>query len=363
MMLTTDLSLKKDPEYAKISKRFHEKPEEFEAAFAKAWFKLTHRDLGPRSRYVGPEVPEDVFSWQDPIPAVDHALVSDEDIAALKQKVLESGLEVGALVRTSWASASTFRGTDMRGGANGARVRLAPQKDWTVNNPEELGKVLTTLEGIQADFNGSAKGGKQVSLADLIVIAGAAAVEKAASDAGLSVTVPVAPGRADATQEQTDETSFAWLEPEADGFRNYYVEGALRTPADALVDKAARLELTVPEMTALVGGLRVLGGNAGAATHGVLTNRAGQLTNDFFVNLLDRSTSWSAGEGGVFEGRGPDGGARWTATEVDLVFGSNAELRAVAEHYAYADAQQAFAEDFVKAWVKVMQSDRFDLHR
>ena len=363
MMLTTDLSLKKDPEYAKISKRFHEKPEEFEAAFAKAWFKLTHRDLGPRSRYVGPEVPEDVFSWQDPIPAVDHALVSDEDIAALKQKVLESGLEVGALVRTSWASASTFRGTDMRGGANGARVRLAPQKDWTVNNPEELGKVLTALEGIQADFNGSAKDGKQVSLADLIVIAGAAAVEKAASDAGLSVTVPVAPGRADATQEQTDETSFSWLEPEADGFRNYYVEGALRSPADALVDKAARLELTVPEMTALVGGLRVLGGNAGNATHGVFTDRAGQLTNDFFVNLLDRSTSWSAGEGGVFEGRGPDGGARWTATEVDLVFGSNAELRAVAEHYAYADAQQAFAEDFVKAWVKVMQSDRFDLHR
>jgi catalase-peroxidase len=365
MMFTTDLSLKKDDSYGKIAKRFHEDPAAFEDAFAKAWFKLTHRDLGPVTRYLGPEVPEAQFLWQDPVPAVDHALVDSADVEALKADILASGLEPAALVRVAWASAASFRNTDMRGGANGARIRLAPQRDWEVNDPEELSAVLGELERIQKRFNRKARGGKRVSLADLIVLGGAAAVEAAAKKAGVEVVVPFKPGRTDASQDQTDVASFGYLKPRADGFRNHYDgEAALRRPADALVDKAATLGLTVPEMTVLVGGLRVLGANAGGSSHGVFTDRPGTLSTDFFTELMDRSVQWGPAQGqpGVFEGRSADDTVRWTATEVDLVFGSNAELRAVAESYASADAQERFVADFVAAWTKVMQADRFDLH-
>jgi catalase-peroxidase len=363
-MLTTDLSLRFDPAYEKISRRFHANPEEFADAFARAWFKLTHRDMGPRARYLGPEVPAEELIWQDPIPAVDHPLVDDRDVAALKKKVLESGLGVAELVGTAWASASTFRGSDKRGGANGARIRLAPQKFWKVNEPERLGRVLKVLEGIQADFNKSASGGKKVSLADLIVLAGGAAVEEAAREAGQEVTVPFTPGRMDASPEQTDVESFAVLEPAADGFRNY-LRPKLSVPAEEmLVDKAQLLTLTAPEMTVLVGGLRVLGANFGGSKHGVFTDRPGRLTNDFFVNLLDMGTEWKAqsGDREVWEGRDRQTGqAKWTATRADLVFGSNSILRSLAEVYGSADAQAKFVKDFVRAWAKVMNLDRFDL--
>jgi catalase-peroxidase len=364
IMLTTDLSLKEDPAYREISKRFLENPEDFKRAFARAWFKLTHRDMGPRARYVGAEVPGEVLIWQDPVPPVDHVLIDAGDVAKLEARILDSGLSVSDLVRTAWASAASFRGTDMRGGANGARIRLAPQKDWAVNDPAELPKVLATLEGIQRDFNEAQKGGKRVSLADLIVLGGAAAVEKAAKDGGFDVQVPFAPGRTDATQEQTDVESFAVLEPTADGFRNYYAAGNDRSPAVMLVERADLLTLTVPEMTVLVGGMRALDANAGRVRHGVLTSRPGTLGNDFFVNLLDMSTQWtksSQGEG-LYEGRDRETGElRWTATPVDLVFGSNAELRAIAEVYAADDAREQFVRDFVAAWSKVMNLDRFDL--
>ena len=365
MMFTTDLSLKEDERYREISLRFQQNPEQFERAFAEAWFKLTHRDMGPSSRYLGSEAPDAVFVWQDPIPDVDHPLVEAADIAALKSQVLASGLTVPQLVRTAWASASTYRDTDMRGGANGARLRLSPQKDWAANDPAELDSVLTTLEGVQAAFNASATGGKRISLADLIVLGGAAAIEEAARAAGTDISVPFTPGRMDASQDQTDPTAFGYLEPEADGFRNYQGPDAQRSPADGLIEKADLLDLTPPEMTALVGGLRALDANAGGARHGVFTDRPGTLSNDFFVNLLDRSTAWapSSAQPGVFEGKAPSGEVRWTATEADLVFGSNSELRALAEHYAYAGAQPVFVQDFVDAWVKVMQADRFDLHR
>jgi catalase-peroxidase len=370
IMFTTDLSLKEDPAYRKISKRFLDNPEEFEEAFARAWFKLTHRDMGPRARYLGPEVPEASFDWQDPVPPVDHALIDGRDAEALKAKILASGFTVPELVRTAWAAAATYRGTDMRGGANGARIRLAPQKDWKVNNPDEVAKVVAELESIQSDFNGSAGGGKKVSLADLIVLGGAAAIEKAAKDAGHSVTVPFSPGRTDATQEMTDVESFAHLEPTADGFRNYfergYGEGYEMGPAESLVERADYLELTVPEMTVLVGGMRALGANADGSEHGVFTERPGTLSNDFFVNLLDMDTEWSpkAGEEYVFVGKDRSTGEpKWTATEVDLVFGSNAELRAVVEAYAYQGAEKKFVQDFVDAWSKVMKLDRFDLRR
>ena len=364
VMLTTDLSLKFDPSYREISKRFQENPAEFELAFAKAWFKLTHRDMGPVSRYIGPEVPDEVLLWQDPVPAVDHDLIDAADIETLKAQILDSGLTVPELVRTAWASAGSYRGTDMRGGANGARVRLAPQNGWAVNTPDELSGVLARLEGIQQDFNGKQSGNQRVSLADLIVLAGSAAVEKAAKDAGSPVAVPFAPGRTDATQDQTDVNSFAVLEPSADGFRNYFGNGNRRSPADLLVDRASMLTLTVPEMTVLVGGMRVLNANAAAATHGVFTDRPGTLTNDFFVNLLDMSTAWtkSATDEGIYEGRDRRSGApRWTATPVDLVFGSHSELRAVAEVYAADDGAGKFVDDFVAAWTKVMNLDRFDL--
>jgi len=366
IMFTTDLALKEDPDYRRVAKRFQENPDEFQEAFARAWFKLTHRDMGPRARYLGPEVPEEELLWQDPIPAVDHPLVDAADVAALKTEILVSDLTVPQLVKTAWASASTFRGTDMRGGANGARLRLAPQKDWEVNDPEELAEVLATLEGIRNAFNERQSGGKRISLADLIVLGGAAAVEKAARDAGHEVEVPFAPGRMDASQEQTDVDSFAHLEPAADGFRNYLGDGSEpeRSPSALLVDKADLLDLTVPEMTALIGGLRVLDANAGGSSHGVFTDRPGTLSNDFFTNLLDMSTVWRPkGDGAaVFEGRrrGSDE-ARWTATEVDLVFGSNAELRAVAEAFAYDASQETFVRAFVDAWTKVMRLDRFDL--
>ena len=365
MMFTTDLSLKEDERYREISLRFQQNPEQFERAFAEAWFKLTHRDMGPSSRYLGSEAPDAVFVWQDPIPDVDHPLVEAADIAALKSQVLASGLTVPQLVRTAWASASTYRDTDMRGGANGARIRLAPQKDWAANDPAELQMVLTKLEGIQAAFNKAAKGGKKISLADLIVLGGAAAVEQAAKDGGTEISVPFKPGRMDASQDQTDTTSFSYLEPSADGFRNYQGADAPRSPADGLIEKADLLDLTAPEMTALVGGLRALDANVGGAAHGVFTDRPGTLSNDFFVNLLDRSTAWapSATEEGIYEGKDPSGAIKWTATEVDLVFGSNSELRALAEHYGYAGAQKVFVQDFVDAWVQVMQADRFDLHR
>ncbi|WP_211130151.1 catalase/peroxidase HPI [Serratia surfactantfaciens] len=362
-MLTTDLSLRFDPAYEKISRRFYEHPEELADAFARAWFKLTHRDMGPRARYLGPEVPQEELIWQDPVPAVDHPLIDEQDVAALKSKVLASGLPVSTLVSTAWASASSFRGSDKRGGANGARIRLAPQKDWAVNQPAQLAATLATLEGIQRAFNDAQTGGKRVSLADLIVLAGAAGVEQAAKNAGLTLTVSFAPGRTDASQEQTDVDSFEAMEPLADGFRNF-LKGKYRVPAEALlVDKAQLLTLTAPEMTVLVGGLRVLGANVGGTQHGVFTQRPQALTNDFFVNLLDMGTTWHpVGEDGLFEGRDRRRGAvKWTGTRVDLVFGSHAQLRALAEVYGSADAQEKFAHDFVAAWNKVMNLDRFDL--
>ncbi|BEM05057.1 MULTISPECIES: catalase/peroxidase HPI [Serratia] len=362
-MLTTDLSLRFDPAYEKISRRFYEHPEELADAFARAWFKLTHRDMGPRARYLGPEVPQEALIWQDPIPAVDHPLIDEQDIAALKNAVLASGLAVSALVSTAWASASSFRGSDKRGGANGARIRLAPQKDWAVNQPAQLAATLAKLESIQRAFNDAQTGGKRVSLADLIVLAGAAGVEQAAKNAGFTLTVPFAPGRMDASQEQTDVDSFEAMEPLADGFRNF-LKGKYRVPAETLlVDKAQLLTLTAPEMTVLVGGLRVLGANVGGTQHGVFTHRPQALTNDFFVNLLDMGTTWHpAGEDGLFEGRDRRSGAvKWTGTRVDLVFGSHAQLRALAEVYGSADGQEKFAHDFVAAWNKVMNLDRFDL--
>lgn len=363
-MLTTDLSLRFDPAYEKISRRFMEHPDQFADAFARAWFKLTHRDMGPRARYLGPEVPSEELIWQDPVPAVDHPLVDEADIAALKKKILESGLSTGELVSTAWASASTFRGSDKRGGANGARIRLAPQKDWEVNEPAQLAKVIKVLEGIQAGFNGAQSGGKKVSLADLIVLGGAAAVEDAAKKAGHPVAVPFSPGRTDASQEQTDVASFAVLEPAADGFRNY-LKGKYSVPAESLlIDKAQLLTLTAPEMTVLVGGLRVLGGNVGQTKHGVFTDRPGVLGNDFFVNLLDMRTEWKATSDNeaVFEALDRKTGERkWTGTRVDLIFGSHSQLRALAEVYASADAKEKFVRDFVAAWAKVMELDRFDL--
>ena len=363
-MLTTDLALRFDPVYEKISRRFHEHPEQFADAFARAWFKLTHRDMGPLARYLGPEVPKEVLLWQDPIPAVNHTLVDDQDVATLKAKVLASGLSIAQLVSTAWASASTFRGSDKRGGANGARIRLAPQKDWAVNQPAELAKVLSTLGAIQQDFNRAQSGGKQVSLSDLIVLGGCAAVEAAARKAGVEVKVPFAPGRMDASQEQTDVAAFAVLEPLADGFRNYARQGLEGSAAELLIDKAQLLTLTAPEMTVLIGGLRVLNANFDHSAHGVFTQRPETLTIDFFVNLLDMGTSWqkSASAEGVLEGRNrATGEPKWTGTVVDLVFGSSSQLRALAEVYACSDAQQKFVADFVAAWVKVMNLDRFDL--
>jgi len=365
-MLTTDLSLRFDPAYEKISRRFYEHPDELADAFARAWFKLTHRDMGPRTRYLGPEVPKEELIWQDPIPAVDHPLVDEQDIAALKKKILASGLSVQELVSTAWASASTFRGSDKRGGANGARIRLAPQKDWEVNEPAKLKKVLTLLEGIQAEFNKAQKGNKKISLADLTVLAGCAGVEQAAQNAGHMVKVPFTPGRMDAFQEKTDVASFAVLEPKADGFRNYRKTPAFLSAEEQLVDKAQLLKLTAPEMTVLVGGMRVLDTNFGHTKHGVFTKKPGALTNDFFVNLLDMGTEWKpvAGADGVYEGRDrKTGAAKWTGTRVDLIFGSNAQLRALAEVYACTDAQEKFVSDFVAAWAKVMNLDRFDLAR
>jgi catalase-peroxidase len=364
IMFTTDLSLRVDPSYEKISRRFLEQPQEFADAFAKAWFKLTHRDMGPLSRYLGPLVPKEQLLWQDPIPAVDHELIGEKDIAALKAKILASGLSISQLVTTAWASAATFRGGDKRGGANGARIRLAPQKDWEVNQPFELGKVLQALEAIQKDFNGTKSGGKKVSLADLIVLGGSAAVEEAAKKAGHDVKVPFSPGRTDASQEQTDVDSFAPLEPIADGFRNYVRKGQEGSAAELLIDKANLLTLTAPEMTVLIGGLRALNANFGQSANGVFTKRPGTLTNDFFVNLLDMNTKWqkSATSEGVLEGRDrATGNLKWTGTVVDLVFGSNSQLRALAEFYACGDSQQAFVRDFAAAWSKVMNLDRFDL--
>jgi catalase-peroxidase len=363
-MLTTDLSLRIDPVYEKISRRFYENPDQFADAFARAWFKLTHRDMGPRARYLGPEVPAEELIWQDPVPAVDHKLIDKGDIAALKAKILASGLSVSELVSTAWAAASTFRGSDKRGGANGARIRLAPQKDWEVNQPAQLAKVLAALEGVQKAFNAAAAGGKKVSLADLIVLGGSAAVEKAAKDAGHPVEVPFAPGRTDASQAQTDVDSFAVLEPVADGFRNYQKAPYAVSAEELLVDRAQLLTLTAPEMTVLVGGLRVLGANAGKSQHGVFTRRPETLSNDFFVNLLDMGTAWKAVSDAkdVFEGRDRKTGAlKWTATRVDLVLGSNSQLRALAEVYAQDDAKEKLVRDFVAAWTKVMNLDRFDL--
>jgi len=363
-MLTTDIALRVDPAYEKISRSFFENPDKFADAFARAWFKLTHRDMGPRARYLGPEVPAEELIWQDPIPAVDHKLIDEKDIAALKGKILVSGLSVSQLVSIAWASASTFRGSDKRGGANGARIRLEPQKDWAVNQPDQLAKVLKTFEGIQSEFNSRRSGGKKVSLADLIVLAGCAGVEQAAKNAGHSVTVPFSPGRTDASQDQTDVDSFAPLEPFADGFRNY-LKGKYTIPAEALlVDKAQLLTLTAPEMAVLVGGLRVLNANVGQTKHGVFTKKPGALTNDFFVNLLDMGTEWKpvSDAADMFEGRDrKTGELKWTGTRVDLIFGSNSQLRAVAEVYGSSDAQQKFVHDFVTAWNKVMNLDRFDL--
>ncbi len=363
MMLTSDLALKVDPIYGPIAKRFHENPDQLAEAFAKAWYKLLHRDMGPVSRYLGPWVPEPQL-WQDPVPKVDHDLVGDEEIATLKATVLDSGLSISQLVSTAWAAAASFRGTDKRGGANGARIRLAPQKDWEVNNPAELATVLQTLEQIQQDFDRSQTGGKRISLADLIVLGGCAAVEQAAKDAGHSITVPFAPGRTDASQEQTDVESFAVLEPTADGFRNYLQAGEKLSPETLLVDRAFMLTLTAPEMAVLVGGLRALDANVGQARHGVLTSRPATLTNDFFVNLLDASTEWKASVSAenVYEGRDVvTGEVNWTATAVDLVFGADSQLRAISEVYAGDDAQEKFVRDFVAAWDKVMNLDRFDL--
>jgi catalase-peroxidase len=364
IMFTTDLALKADPAYREITERFLENPEEFELAFAKAWFKLTHRDMGPRARYVGAEVPDEVLIWQDPIPAVDHELIDEDDVRTLKNEVLNSGLRTPELVRVAWASASTFRGSDMRGGANGARIRLAPQRDWDVNNPDELDRVLNRLERIRSDFNRSARGDKEVSMADMIILAGDAAIASAAEEAGYDIGVPFLPGRTDATQEQTDVDSFEALKPTADGFRNYYGEGNYMPPTTALIDKANLLTLTVPEMTALIGGMRVLGANAEGVEHGVFTDRPGELTNDFFVNLLDMSIEWtkSSADEGIYEGRDRETGElKWTATPVDLLFGSHAELRAIAEIYAADDGEEKFVRDFIAAWKKVTTLDRFDV--
>jgi len=364
MMTTADMSLRLDPSYEKISRRFHQNPQEFADAFARAWFKLTHRDMGPVARYLGPLVPKEVQIWQDPIPAVDHPLVDEQDIAALKARLLASGLSVSQLVTTAWGSAATFRGSDKRGGANGARIRLAPQKDWEANQPAELAKILQQLEAIQKEFNGAQSGGKKISLADLIVLGGCAAVEAAAKTAGVVVKVPFSPGRMDASQAQTDVDSFAVLEPQADGFRNYVRKGLEASAAELLVDKAQLLRLTAPEMTVLIGGLRALNANVGQSPHGVFTRRPGALTNDFFANLLDMRTKWqkSATVDGVLEGRDrATGELKWTGTVVDLVIGSNSQLRALAEVYACSDSQQKFVHDFVAAWSKVMNLDRFDL--
>jgi catalase-peroxidase len=363
-MLTTDLSLRLDPAYEKISRRFYENPDQFADAFARAWFKLTHRDMGPIVRYLGPLVPKETLIWQDPIPAVDHPVIDDKDAEALKAEILASGLSVPELVSTAWASASTFRGSDKRGGANGARIRLAPQKDWEVNEPAQLAKVLGVLETIQASFNKAQSGGKKVSLADLIVLAGSAGIEKAAKDAGVDVKVPFTPGRMDASQDQTDVESFAPLEPRADGFRNYLGGEQFMLPEEALVDRAQLLTLTAPEMTVLLGGLRVLGANAGGSKHGVFTDRPGVLTNDFFVNLLTMKTQWHPTADGTYEGRDrTTNEPRWTATRVDLIFGAHSQLRALAEVYACADAQEKFVNDFVAAWTKVMNADRFETAR
>ncbi|GLU30879.1 catalase-peroxidase [Trinickia caryophylli] len=366
MMFTTDIALKVDPSYSRIAKRFQEHPEEFKLAFAKAWFKLTHRDMGPKARYLGKEVPKVDLIWQDPLPAANYKMIDETDVAALKSKILASGLAKSALVETAWASAATFRATDYRGGANGARIRLAPEKAWAVNDPAELAGVLKTLEGIQTEFNRDRTDGKKVSLADLIVLGGNAAVEDAAKKAGYDIKVPFSPGRTDATQEQTDVSSFAVLEPTSDGFRNYYAKSNDRSPAELLVDRASKLDLTVPEMTVLVGGLRVLDANAAHSKLGVLTDRPGTLSNDFFVNLLDMSTKWvkAPNADGVYEGHDrKTGSLKWKASPVDLVFGSSSELRAVAEVYASDDAHEKFARDFVVAWTKVMNLDRFDLKR
>jgi catalase-peroxidase len=364
-MLTTDISLRLDPVYEKISRRFHENPEEFADAFARAWFKLTHRDMGPRARYLGPEVPKEVLIWQDPIPAVDHKLVDEKDVAALKKKVLASGLTISELVSTAWASASSYRGSDKRGGANGARIRLAPQKDWKVNQPEQLAKVLKTLEGIQSEFNNTQNGGgKKISLADLIVLAGGAGVEQAAKNAGINVTVPFSPGRMDASAEQTDVESFSVLEPAADGFRSYSNGKTDGTAEVELLDKAQLLTLTAPELTVLIGGLRMLNTNFGKTKYGVFTDKPDALTNDFFTNLLDMRTVWKAtsDSNDTFEGRDrKTGKVKWTATRCDLIFGSNAQLRALSEVYGSSDAHKKFVEDFVAAWTKVMNLDRFDL--
>jgi catalase-peroxidase len=363
-MLTTDLALRFDPVYEKISRRFLENPDQFADAFARAWFKLTHRDMGPRARYLGPEVPAEELLWQDPIPAVNHKLIDAQDVASLKGKILAAGLSVSQLVSTAWASASTFRGSDKRGGANGARIRLGPQKDWEVNQPAQLAKVLKALEGIQSAFNGAQSGGKKVSLADLIVLAGCAGIEQAAKNAGHQVTVPFTPGRMDASQQQTDVESFAVLEPIADGFRNY-LKTRYSVPAEVLlVDKAQLLTLTAPEMSVLVGGMRVLNADFGQTRHGVFTKRPEALTNDFFVNLLDMGTEWKAAskDAEVFEGRDrKTGELKWTGTRVDLIFGSNSQLRALAEVYGSSDAEKKFVHDFVAAWNKVMNLDRFDL--
>ncbi|MEZ5593452.1 MAG: catalase/peroxidase HPI [Gammaproteobacteria bacterium] len=363
MMFTTDIALKKDPGFRKIAERFWKNPKEFDLAFAKAWFKLTHRDLGPRTRYLGSEIPEEVFVWQDPVPAIAHKLVEATDVAKLKTDILNSGLTAPELVRTAWASASTFRGSDMRGGANGARLSLAPQKDWEANNPEELAKVLETLAKVQEDFNKAQSDGKKISLADMIVLAGSAAVEQAAKQAGLSVEVPFTPGRTDASQEMTDVQSFAVLEPTADAFRNFYSDKSYGSPTKMMVEKADLLTLTVPEMTVLIGGMRVLDANSGQIKHGVLTEQPGTLNNDFFVNLLDMSTQWqkSSEFTGVYEGLDrASGKLKWTATSVDLIFGSNTELRSVVEAYAANDGKEKFVNDFVAAWTKVMNLDRFD---
>jgi catalase-peroxidase len=364
MMTTADMSMKMDPIYNQIARHYLEHPDEFADAFAKAWFKLTHRDMGPRSRYLGPEVPEEEFLWQDPIPAVDHELIDEQNIAALKAKILASGLSVSQLVTTAWASASTFRCSDMRGGANGGRIRLAPQKDWEVNQPEQLATVLQTLERIQQEFNNSQSSGKRVSIADLIVLGGCAGIEQAAKNAGHDVTVPFTPGRTDALQEKTDVESFAVLEPRADGFRNYTNGKHSESLEELLVDRAQLLSLTAPQMTVLVGGLRVLGANFGGSKHGVFTHRPETLTNDFFVNLLDLGTTWKATSEEEYEFEGSDrktGQPKWTATRVDLIFGSNSQLRALAEVYGSVDSQQKFVNDFVAAWDKVMNLDRYDL--
>jgi catalase-peroxidase len=363
-MLTTDLALRFDPAYEKISRRFVENPDQFADAFARAWFKLTHRDMGPRARYLGPEVPAEDLIWQDPIPAVNHKLIDAQDVASLKNRILASGLSVSQLVSTAWASASTFRGSDKRGGANGARIRLAPQKDWEVNQPAQLAKVLKTLKGIQSEFNKTAKGGKKVSLADLIVLGGCAGVEQAAKKAGHDVTVPYTPGRMDASQEQTDSASFGVLEPKADGFRNYLKAKYAVSAEELLVDRAQLLTLTAPEMTVLVGGMRVLNTNFGQTRHGVFTKRPDTLTNDFFVNLLDMGTEWKAvsEDADLFEGRDrKTGEVKWTGTRVDLVFGSNSQLRALAEVYGCEESPKKFVHDFIAVWNKVMNLDRFDL--